>query len=200
MPEQSPGELQRFVRDFTSYADIPQEDLSRSAGHFEPLERPVHPVIPRSLLAEREAVEKRSELRRRLERREVPVELKSSELAAVLGYGWSTHEPWGVWTDGEEATLRLPLPAGREWMIRLEGRPFPEHEPVRIGHAFDGSDLAYTTLQTGQPVEASIEPTSEGDTLFRLHLPDAASPHDIGISSDKRHLGFGLTILKIQAT
>lgn len=54
----------------------------------------------------------------------------------LLGRGWSTPEPNGVWSDGYSAEILLPWVAGKA-VVCLECRPFaPEFSPVRIVELF----------------------------------------------------------------
>ena len=122
----------------------------------------------------------------------------------VLAEGWSLPERSGVWTDGPEASLRLPLPEGGEdaLIVNLELDPFtvPGDESRTVEVLFGGRRQR-VELQAADPrnppIRLRIEPRS-GRTLLELDLlvRNPAAPHEHGID-DERRLGVHLRSLMI---
>jgi hypothetical protein len=83
-----------------------------------------------------------------------------------LRLGWWDPEHWGVWSYGDKATLRLPLPPdARAVAITLRGSPEPGHT-VRTRFTM-GSAV----------VEKDIPP--EGTTTVTLPIPQPAGDGDL---------------------
>lgn len=195
IPQQTRIELHRFVKDFVAWAEVCPEDLEIPDIGTTPLERPVHEEVLRAIRQERDAVGERAELSRRLTKEGfVTMATDSPAVKSILGFGWSNPESWGTWTDGEFATLRIPVPPGRPWQIQIRGIAFPESGSVRIGHGWSLNSLEYQTFEGHEPVQLSLDTmTGTGNETLVLHLPSATSPNAVGISTDDRVLGFGLT-------
>ena len=195
-PPQSPLEFQRLVRDFVAYADVGPEDLGDAQAEPPPLERPVHQEIVRAIQFERKTAGERFELRDHLAtNHELTVDVGDERLMALLGYGWSNPESWGVWSDGEHATIRIPAPAGTAWEAILHGHPYAPRGPVRVGIGAESGSLDYTEVQPGEPLSLTARARGQSRPLVQLHLPAARSPVADGLSQDSRVLGFGLTHL-----
>jgi hypothetical protein len=124
----------------------------------------------------------------------------SQEGEALLGYGWSVPEPWGVWSEGAAATLRVPAPPGSSWRARVEGRVHAPHESVQIGAGSGFSTMKYAEIEPGDSLALTIDSERGDDRFLRLHLPNARAPIEDGLSEDSRQLGFGLTRLEFELT
>jgi len=119
----------------------------------------------------------------------------SVEGDALLSFGWSLPEPWGVWSDGPEAPLDLPLPAGR-WHLALGVRAFPPEGAPRVAAAQDGAPLAEARLAPEDRLCLTVEAGAEGARVA-LALPDACSPASLGLGGDARALSLGLLSLSV---
>jgi hypothetical protein len=134
----------------------------------------------------------------------IPIAVNSPWLP-VLAEGWSLPEQSGVWTDGPEARLRMPLPEGGEeaLIVELELHPFtaPGDESRTVEIFFDGrrrrielepADPRY------QPIRLRIQPRP-GRRLLELDilLRNPAHPPEHGID-DERRLGVHLRSLMIR--
>jgi hypothetical protein len=109
---------------------------------------------------------------------------------ALLSAGWSQPEPWGVWSDGAEAVLDLPLPEGR-WRVELSVRAFPPEAAPRVAAAQDGAVLAEARVAAEDTLRVTVEAGPAGARLA-LALPDATSPASLGRGEDARALSLGL--------
>jgi hypothetical protein len=134
----------------------------------------------------------------------IPIAVNSPWLP-VLAEGWSLPEQSGVWSDGPEASLRLPLPEGGEeaLVVELELYPFnvPGNESRTVELFFDGrrrrmelepADPRY------QPVRLRIQP-QPGRSLLELDMlvRNPAHPPEHGVD-DERRLGVQLRSLTIR--
>ena len=115
---------------------------------------------------------------------------------ALLGYGWSDVENWGAWTDGEEAHLRIPAPHGRKWRATLVGDVYGPSGKVRVGVGPGNTPVDYVLADPTGPLALVVESAGNHQEV-RLHLPEAHSPVNDGLS-DSRFLGFGLRELTIE--
>jgi hypothetical protein len=197
-PEQTGEGIGRFVRDLVAFARMTEADLGSSG--FEPgaLERPVHSEVLRALRVERVNLAHRAHMTEELET-ESALALEPTDYrgAALLGVGWSDIEPWGVWTDSGEATLRVPVPPGRAWRATLSGRVYGTSDAVPIGFGTTTGPLDMVEAHPDQDMSIVVESDAGNDTV-RLRLLGARSPEEDGVSSDTRVLGFGLTKLTVQ--
>jgi Uncharacterised nucleotidyltransferase len=134
---------------------------------------------------------------------QIPLALNSPWLP-VLADGWSLPEQSGVWTDGPEAGLRLPLPEGGEGalIVELELHPFtvPGDESRTVEVFLEGCRrrIELQPADPGdQPVRLRIQPRS-GRRLLQLDMlvRNPAHPPEHGID-DERSLGVHLRSLMV---
>jgi hypothetical protein len=196
-PSQTRDELHRFVRDFVACARVADDDLR--APELEPLDRPIHPEIVRALELQSKASAQRANHAEQLRSSgSIVIDLQESSDDSILGFGWSHHEPWGIWSDGDEATLRVPAREGLSWRATLKARTFAPNGPVTVGIAAYGQPMSYAEAGSTEPLTLTIESDPSSAGTIRLHLPDARAPIDDQLSGDQRKLGIGLTQLSIE--
>jgi hypothetical protein len=197
LPTQTSDEIRRFVRDYVAYNQLGPADLGPTGGRPAGLQRPVHEDVLAALETERARGTLRGELATELERNG-SLTLNAAEVSSggLLGFGWSELEPWGIWTDGGTATLEIPAPSQREWQAVLSGRLLSSSEPFTVGYQVGNGPLSEVRCGPDR-AEITLESKGEGN-LIRLHLPDAKSPSELGLSDDDRLLGFGLVGLWVQ--
>lgn len=130
---------------------------------------------------------------------------------AWLGEGWSTPEPWGVWSDGELASfvvlLEEPIDASVAAEIQLAGHLFiPTHgqSPDILVSVDGGPPLRPLVRKTGAADDGTVDlsltlPTGghRNVLMIDLHIRNPTSPLEAGMSVDARRLGFGLHRLRI---
>ena len=133
----------------------------------------------------------------------------------LLGKGWSSLEPTGVWTDGEKASLILRLtdaPTG-DFELDLVVDPFvtPEHPQLRVEVSAQSEQLGARVFRHRRAifrlgnahqhlrvvVPASVRDET-GRVVLELRLHDPARPLDLGLSDDSRRLGLNLRSLAVQ--
>ena len=119
---------------------------------------------------------------------------------ALIGEGWSSPAPWGVWSEGPEAVLTFaPVPAtGRTLYLRLWARAFvlPQAPTLDVDVVVNGTaharwDLAHPA--DASPVERVVRIADAGELVsVRFRIPGCRSPQEVGLGPDARRLGLGL--------
>jgi len=190
MPIQTPREIHRFVRDFVALARVHDDDLR--AAEPGPLDRPVDIDVLRGLeLVARSAALKAEHMERLQESGSITVAFGEEGDDFALGFGWSYPESWGTWSDGQEATLSLPVPVGSRWRAMIDGRVHAPNGPVTIGYGIEGEPLEY--VEAAESVRIAIEAGPVPGSMIRFVLPEARPPDHDGLPGDLRTLGIGLT-------
>jgi hypothetical protein len=122
-----------------------------------------------------------------------------------LTSGWSAPEAWGAWSEGDTATILLPLPAARANTILIEAKPLisPTHQKQGVELTINGIPAGKFTLTGnsggGYEVKVPYAAKEKGGFLkVELHFPDAARPKDIGLGDDSRKLALGLVALTVR--
>lgn len=126
---------------------------------------------------------------------------------AWLDIGWSTPEPWGVWSDGARACVVVPL--DEELLkdldsveVRLEGQVFspPSASPSDVLACINGN-RADAVVFGGEASETPVgitlrvaldSPRTKRVLLIEFVIRTPMKPSDLGMSPDARSLGFGL--------
>ena len=117
--------------------------------------------------------------------------------------GWSGSEAWGVWSQGEQASLYFPSPLLGFGAVTLDFKANPFLAPKsgvtsqRIIVSANGSPLGEQRLDgsTGGfrvAIPESIVRQNAQGLVLRFDLPDRNSPSGLGLSPDARELGLGL--------
>jgi len=119
----------------------------------------------------------------------------------LLVTGWSSAENWGIWSDGPFATLRLPVSGdGGTWRATIVFIAFGrERAEVTVSVDDDSASLSTVwSVPAQQAVEKELHVESQfRDVILRFSLPNAMSPFQLGVSSDRRLLGIGLISLDL---
>ena len=111
-------------------------------------------------------------------------------VAVLKGFSWA--EPWGRWTDGDKAAIvfRSPLPQ----RFRLEifaSHVFSPGGPLDVNIAI-ASKSQQVRFSEDSRVTVDVEnPTLQSE--LGLALPNQPSPKSLGLNSDDRRLGLGLS-------
>jgi hypothetical protein len=142
---------------------------------------------------------------------EMPLDLTFNEGAAALRYlgeGFSAPEAWGIWTDSDEATLRLPFaslsPRGRRISLDfVTGSALRHSRSPTVGEvSLDGEIIAEIRPGTGRTeriqVVANLLPGVGGSMDIRLRFTELRSPAELGEGPDQRRLGLGLIRLRVE--
>jgi hypothetical protein len=117
---------------------------------------------------------------------------------AFIGYGWSNPETWGVWSDGNKASLILPLPESKANELIILGRPFvgTSHPEQRLRVRINGIYTEPITLSS--PSSGTIKIQLTPRMLQRNYLAvefiflNPIEPFALNGSNDHRKLAFGL--------
>lgn len=136
--------------------------------------------------------------------------LEFKQGAAAVEYlqrGWSTPEGGHTWMDGKVAELEIPLSQtpprmNASFLVRafIEPEKLPKQ---RYRISLNGEKLVESEITASEPAEIEVtidRPDISRILRFTLEAPDAASPKDLGINPDGRHLGLALINFRLSAT
>ena len=113
--------------------------------------------------------------------------------------GISGREPWGRWTDGEEAIVDFVQPLPRKFILKIKAELFSALVgiPVKI---IVGSTQLEAKFNSQEATEVALNVTTDGKaTSIILKLSEAKSPMELGWSADTRRLGLALIKLQIDS-
>ncbi|MDL5366159.1 hypothetical protein QSH18_11130 [Xanthomonas sp. NCPPB 2654] len=128
-----------------------------------------------------------------------------TELRAYLGDGWSSDEPWGVWSLGMHSSLHLrlerPAAQGAALILRANGLWHGERHAMTVSARVNGGPWQTRTMTASEPQPAVVPirlPAlpAGADVLVELRYDKPASPASLGLSQDTRELGIGLVSLE----
>lgn len=124
--------------------------------------------------------------------------------------GWSLPEPWGTWTDADNASLMLQLANVSEKPMRLKflAHAFlvPVHPELVVIVSVNGATLkrfyfAYpegtSNVMHSVTIPAAVVAASKGVLNIKFSIDKPASPASVGLSPDPRKLGLGMVWLKV---
>lgn len=133
---------------------------------------------------------------------------KDSPWLGWLSAGWSTPEPWGVWSDAKHALLAMD---GRMLGIDSAGElkfgatafvtaKHPEQQvTVEVNGAVTGHYVVrYPKTDWDFSIPLSAQDLARPRIVISFALPDAVSPKSLGLSADPRTLGIGLKYVQLQ--
>lgn len=127
---------------------------------------------------------------------------KGGEGVELLGGGWSQPETWGVWSDGELATIFIPKPAQVPKKLLVDLRAFisPANSLQDITVSVNDHLLREYKLDKAEGNLLSLELPSSNDDFYKVafQLKTPARPFDLGLNKDKRLLGIGLISAKFE--
>jgi len=131
----------------------------------------------------------------------------SPDLARLVS-GWSNPEPWGTWSEGDAAELRIDMdPGAGDLALILAGNPFVSaaHPRQRVRVLLGGTLLAQLDYANGSDnaerriaVPRALAAAAGGHARLRFEFEDASSPAAIGQSADPRRLGLGIVSLRVE--
>ena len=125
------------------------------------------------------------------------VTIRRGEAAGYLVSGWHDSEDWGVWSAGATATIGFQVPHDVPHpMLEVTGGPL--RLPDKVTFRIDGQPPHRSTFTRRD--ETVCIPLGEGrgrTVILTVEVAEGASPKSLGISSDPRTLGFGLTNLRL---
>ena len=126
---------------------------------------------------------------------------RNAENRGALISGWSTPEPWGVWSDGHEAQLGLVVLniSGENARIFLECSAFLHASVPAQKIEFWSRNVRLGDVTLKDPSSNSFSISLSGLKLgegyplvLRFKMPFARSPQALHVSADPRKLAIGL--------
>jgi capsular polysaccharide biosynthesis protein len=124
-----------------------------------------------------------------------------------VGQGWAAAEPHGRWTDGPQAELQLPgLRPGRLYEVTMLLAPFlapPQLVTQFLSISANGVPVFECQI-VGEKMITFVLPSlglkRSGWVRLHLHMQDASSPRALGLSEDRRCLGFSVRHVTVAVT
>jgi len=120
-------------------------------------------------------------------------------ITSYLNKHWHDREAWGIWSDGKNADLLIPLPNGNPRKIKIQFNAFltPQHLYQDLEILINGQLLQKIRIDnaSGNSISLNLPDDLSPDKLLNIEFrtPNAVSPTKAGVSSsDRRVLGFGL--------
>ena len=120
-------------------------------------------------------------------------------ITSYLNKHWHDREAWGIWSDGKNADLLIPLPNGNPRKIKIQFNAFltPQHPYQDLEILINGQLLQKIRIDnaSGNSISLNLPDDLSPDKLLNIEFrtPNAVSPNKAGVSSsDRRVLGFGL--------
>ena len=130
----------------------------------------------------------------------------------MLADGWSTPEPWGVWSNAKVARIdvdasALDLTHTKVLVLTLSGRAFVTDKSPRqrisvllAGTAVATEVVEYPKTRVELRAELPVDRIGAARRLsLELQLPDAVAPRALGYSADARILAFGVERIVLEA-
>jgi glycosyltransferase involved in cell wall biosynthesis len=117
---------------------------------------------------------------------------------ALLGGGWADPEGGGVWSDGTEALVRLPVPATGTWQVALDAQPYREGHGRRAIEVRSDDRIIATWVCESADAGGGLRfvPPNQGPVVLQMRW--AVSPESIGKGGDHRRLGICLHRIVIE--
>ncbi|TIX19151.1 MAG: hypothetical protein E5V44_02690 [Mesorhizobium sp.] len=119
--------------------------------------------------------------------------------------GWHIPEEWGAWTGEPWATLSLRVPnPGKPAKLRIAGMAFlaPQDPTQTVTISIAGQVIGFLNFTAQQPTtEMAFDIpkalSSDNEIVVTLAVAKSYSPRQLGLSTDDRMLGFGLTDIAV---
>jgi hypothetical protein len=124
-----------------------------------------------------------------------------------FGAGWTHPEPYGIWTEGRRAEVRMSAGESRDddFVVTLTigmvcARP---NEPLRVAVLAGGQEVAtrafaHTDVAIAWRIEVPAEACGDREIELVVLVEDPCSPRDLGWSTDVRRLGILLQAITLE--
>lgn len=135
-----------------------------------------------------------------------PLAFQSDENRGALVQGWSSPEPWGVWSDGDRAQLGFVIlsDSAENPRLRIECRAFitqrtPEQKiefwarNTKLADVTLRNDVSAITIPLG-----GLRLGPGFPLILELRMQSAKSPQELALSQDSRRLAFGLVSVRFE--
>ena len=133
---------------------------------------------------------------------------ETATFARLAGDGWSAHEPWGIWSIGDRAGINVPIArnAAGQWTLAVDGSVLlgEKHPQATVAFRANGIEIGRYTAVTGKDridermaIPAGAFAADPGYLRIDILVDRPISPYALGISLDRRSLGFALRSMKL---
>lgn len=133
-----------------------------------------------------------------------------SPMRDFLISGWSIDEPWGVWSDGENAKIGFIIKDSGARNIRISllmtAFFYGSHNQVAVMPSANGRALPALVIRANDALKMRYEieipmrdvVLSHGRIELSFQIKNSRSPQELGISNDRRQLGIGLIEMSVR--
>ena len=118
--------------------------------------------------------------------------------ASVASTGGLSHaEPWGRWTEGGVATIRLASPLPRSFTLELAARTaYGPNAGAPFRARVGDQEREFTVSGVPEVIRLEFDLRRSADTI-EIRVPRPTSPSSLGQGEDARLLGLGLRSLRV---
>lgn len=119
-----------------------------------------------------------------------------------MGKGWAYPENWGVWSDGIEASIILPVPNEKISSVTMLIKPYINSARLKqnITIQVDSQKPIDYIFSSSSPEKIKINLDYKSQTknfiTIKFFIKEPLSPKDLGLNDDLRKLGIGLIAVK----
>ena len=119
------------------------------------------------------------------------------------GFGWSNPESWGVWSEGKQAKISIPLKQGsfpNKMTIKLRALVSSNHPHQKIDIFVNGLLMKSIIFENTQEKEIEVLMPDDLRGKFlqvEFFSESPMSPSKLNIGSDTRSIGIGLIEIKL---
>jgi phosphoglycerol transferase len=125
-------------------------------------------------------------------RRELPAHVSSTD-------GLAQAEPWGRWTEGGVATIRLVNPLPEKFTLELVARTaYGPNAGLPFRARIADQERAFVVSRESEVIRLEFDLRRPANTI-EIWVPQPTSPSSLGRSADARRLGLGLESLRVIA-
>jgi hypothetical protein len=114
-------------------------------------------------------------------------------LQALTGFSW--REPWGRWTDGPQASLRVDRPLDSPFRLEIVmPYVYAEKAPLQVS-VRAGTETRSFVAQPGNAT--LLFEGSAGNDRIDISIPEQPSPKTVGASTEDRRIGLGIARVEV---
>lgn len=123
-----------------------------------------------------------------------------------LAGGWYAQEGWGVWSQGREAQVYLPIQGGlQSLLIEAHALLLPTHPEQPVVFYINGREVGRAVLdkphdnriELNIPAEVNEEAARLGLLLLKMRFLDPVNQKALGLGEDNRTLALGLRFITV---
>jgi hypothetical protein len=125
--------------------------------------------------------------------------LDANSQCYLLRNHWYPVEPWGVWSEGKNPSIELPVPPGRRHLsLSLTSFSLSNRQRVDILINQQNAGTFFIAADRTTVIDLTVPANAGNSLVIEFHAREAAAPSDYMHTNDTRELGIGLIALAWQ--